>query len=75
MTSKMENYPEEAYMWQQCVASTGEIGTFIAPQGYKTPISPVFADSADFFLWAKAHGWAPSAPYSSRYIKIERKTK
>lgn len=63
-----QEFKPEAYLWQQCLANTGETGTFIAPQGTKNPISPVFKDTAEFFLWAKNAGWVPSVPYSFRYI-------
>lgn len=61
-------FAKEAYLWQQCTSNDGQVGTFIAPKGRKAPISPVFADTAKFFDWAKENGWVPSVPGSFRYV-------
>ena len=58
----------EAIMWQQCTANTLEVGSFIAWQGNKDPISPVFKDTALLFDWLKANGWQKiGSAYSNRY--------
>jgi hypothetical protein len=66
----MTNFPLEARLWQQCLANTGEIGSFIAAPGGKEPISPVFADTTELFTWLRLNGWESTGEYlSGRYIK------
>lgn len=51
----------------QCIAVNGALGTYLYdPSGGKGPkdgplLSPVFADSADFYAFANARGWTSEA--------------
>lgn len=49
-----------AFLAQQCIASTGETGSFLFQahnnEGIKIPISPVLP-TVELFVWCKANGW------------------
>jgi hypothetical protein len=64
-------FQEEAFLFQKCTANCGCVGSWIAPQGTKDNLSPVFKDTADLFNWLNANGWEATTPYSFRYIKKE----
>lgn len=62
--------PTTARLAIQCMAPCGNIGTWLwtlEVNGNRKAQSPVFADTVDFYKWAKENGWEEYQPEGEQY--------
>lgn len=60
----------KAKLMIQCLAPTGERGTFLQGENNGPLISPVFPDLVALHPWMKANGWSAEKPaLNTLYVK------
>ena len=53
----------------QCTeASTGKVGTFIAPADSREAVSPVFSSLAQLYPWMRENGWRFQEGVGQRFV-------
>lgn len=61
LQAQLTAHPIEYFIHVQCTATGHDHpGTFIAPKGCRTPISPMFRDLAELYRWMRETGWMSS---------------